>query len=276
MKIRGFSVVTGAKHARYFEEHCLRSACQEENLRALRDVEFEWHVYTDAPRLRLPDTLHFVVKPAVEQTVALMEAVASCQERDQRLLMAPPDTFFGDGSLRSLIECAYGHDTSVAAPHVRVVATEFERRLPAGRVPNPELVSIAFDSLHGSWKDSFVGKNPSRSFFGGVVVKQINEKLYVVQHMLPTYFLARFLEEDVKFFERGQSQDWDWRWPEYTALDGRHRVICSSDAFFAVELTDPGSNLAELSPKRPVVDDFYESCVHNLVNRQMLCVFRRA
>lgn len=282
MKIFGFSYVTGENFIRYLNEICGWSLLQEENGNALRDTEFVWDVYTDIPAaIRLGD-MRVRLHPAANYMHALRNHVRRCHAEAAWMMMLPPDTFFGDGSISNLIASAYIDNACLAAPHVRVIDREFiaaiESRKAAGlrSLRNDELVSLAFETLHETWKSSFVDSNPSLTFHGGVLIKKLSEKIHVVQHLLPTYYLCKFIEEDLAYFDAANPRYWDWDFPSHAVAKGRHRVLCSSDLFFAAELTGAGRNLTPYVPPQTPADLFEASALHNVVNRFMMCTLRQA
>jgi hypothetical protein len=277
LKVKGFTYVQGARYNEWFHQILKRSLWQGSNLQALRSVDFSWDIYSDQPQRSEAPEFPVNQQQAEGMIECLRRTIRRCFHENARLLMLLPDFYFGDGSLHNLFECAYVGGTCIAAPHLRVDSESFRRHLPPGDVANAELVGLVLKCPWKGTRQFFINSDPSLTYFGGVLIKRLDECLYVMQHMLPNYFLAAFLKDDVEYFERATSlMAWDWDWPSKVAREGRHRVVCSSDLFFMAEVTDDDGSKTFTSPPMTHADSFYESKVHNRFNKAMLCTLRAA
>jgi len=177
---------------------------------------------------------------------SLKGAIRHCIEQRCRLLLVMPDTLIANGGISNMRSYARGKPVSVAAPHLRVTAFPQHRKT----LKAADLVSHALNSKpHQSVSDSFSDKdNGTRK--GGISLTRINDHLTTIIHYLPTVYLAWFEESDAAFFDRAIAfRDWDHEWDAHLDREGRLRVVCDSEFFFAIELTEPGMNLIEITPE---------------------------
>lgn len=243
-----------------------------------------WRVYTTSEEeaAHIPAGAPAEVTPVIVRDMrgALLDCMRHCVKTGSVFLMAPPDTYFGKGSLDNLLSIAANDDACICGVHVRVLTDEFLAHLEKageGCIANDQLVKTAFSMLHASWSDSFASCDPSRSFHGGVVVQRLAAQTYVVQHHLPTCHLARFTPSDLEFFRNAQLRDWDWVWPNKLFQENRYRYVGSSDVFFAVECTGPANSLTPLRERgNAPLDQFEITLPANHANRCFYAVLRAA
>jgi hypothetical protein len=253
--IRIFSVVYGEKFCDLFERITLRSLMQP--LNATIAASAHWSIYTleeDTARLRamLPNgeittftatdkTTGEQVKSAPAGTAiahgCLIHEIQRCLAQQATMIMAPPDTFWGDGSLVNLVAVAGENNLNcIAAAHPRVNGEEFLAALPEGPIGNAELVQLALAHLHRTWREADAARPDTNSFFTGTSIRALpTPKHYAVSHRLPTCHLARFTSGDFEFFKGEMPPHggpWDHWWPAHLVRQERHRCIGSSDAFF--------------------------------------------
>lgn len=201
---------------------------------------------------------------------ALIWQIRECLKGDSRMLLLPPDSIFGDGTLKSLFTLGKETGSCVLVPHPRALPSILNEPYES----NADLVSASWKHLHRSWTDSEVGNERQNSFIGGVAWERLNEKTVSVKHLLPTPYFCDFTGDDLNFFETQLGiGSIDHVWPSMLIQQGRARYVGSSDACFIVELTDADKNL----PPAPAGQDqtkFWKNHPHNIFNHQVRCIFR--
>lgn len=291
MKLRLFTIAWNEPYLTWFEQACVRSLCWPDNLEALRAHAVEWNIYTregDIPRLRgiaeraqIPLQFHpFDMKNSSGETLqpAMVDHMRNCLQVGAAMFVAPPDTIFGEGSVKSI--CAYGqmHGICVAVPHVRMNAGAWNPGAGGdNRIwSNAELVDHAFANLHRTWQDANALSANNNSLMGGVSWRELAKGLYGVQHRLPTCYLANVDASDLEWFSRQwETGTWDHTWPAKMVKEQRQRTIASSDAAFIVELTRENDNIPPVAPCNPQIPDAYwRDLEHHYVNRNVVSVFK--
>ncbi len=295
--LRIYTAVWGEKYLDLFEKTIIRSFKWPKNYEALTNERVTWSLHTnkkDQARLiqlcKRVGVNNFEVTELDETSdpdigrVLLNhfnDEIKRCLEANARLLIAPPDSIFGDGTLRSLFINGAQEHVCVAVPHPRVIPSIFEypSRLAESlreSLSNAELVTETWNHLHRTWSEAEVGYEKINSYVGGVSWKKIAKGLYSVQHRLPTNYLLHFRPDDLQFFQ-GQIVFGaiDHLWPSKLISEQRERVIGSSDVAFICEVTDPNQNIP---PSYPYVktepDKFWRNAPHNQFFRQVQIVFR--
>ncbi len=214
---------------------------------------------------------------------AFLVEIKRCLDTGSKLLLAPPDTIFGDGTLTSLFLVGSQSEVCVAVAHPRVLPSilEYPEEIGMnGGVNNAELVSAAWRHLHKTWEQAELGFDKINSHVGGVCWKTIKKGLYSVQHRLPTNYLIHFHGSDLTYFHSGLAPQLgfgiiDHHWPSKLIQEQRQRTIGSSDSAFIVEVTKPGQNMAPYYPVyKQEPDKFWRSEPHNIFFRQVCVVFR--
>lgn len=212
----------------------------------------------------------------------LRDQIYQCQKENKRLLLAPPDTIFGDGTVANLIALGSVAGACVAVSHPRVLPTIIDdiEYLAAtrGAMSNASLVTLAMKHAHDSWKFAEIGNEKNSSFIGGIAWKQLGPGLYSVQHRLPTAYFVDFNTTDWDFWW-GQVSfgSWDHRWPaENLIRQERQRLVGSSDACFIVEVTEWDKNVPPNHVDNQVRDEdaYWNAHYHNEINRQTTVIYR--
>ena len=201
-----------------------------------------------------------------------------------RMLMAPPDTIFGDGTIPSMLAIGAGPSTAVSVAHMRVLPSVLEEigvvGATRGAIENPHLVTLAMKHAHDSWKFAEIGHERNTSFSGGIAWKSLGPGLYSIQHRLPTPYLVDFNHADFDFFWGQVSWGgWDHRWPaENLIRQERQRYVGSSDACFIVELTEWDKNVPpewdKPGDRGNQPDAYWGQHYHNGINRQVNVIWR--
>lgn len=292
----------GQKYVDLFEKTIIRSFAWPLNKKALNNERVTWSIHTtkedstkviqlcrrldinDFNLTLLPDEMF---EAGADQGLYLLRQFCNeidlCLKENARLLIAPPDSIFGDGTLPALFKAGQQNETCVAVPHPRVLPSIFE--YPSELAPslgasltNAQLVTEAWRNLHKTWSEAELGFEKINSYVGGVQWKKLSPNLYSVQHRLPTNYLIHFTPSDLQFFSQQISFGAiDHLWPTKLIQEQRERVVSSSDACFIVEVTDPKQNIPPCYPfnkKEP--DRFWRNAPHNAFFRQVNIIFRGA
>ena len=298
--LRIYTALWGQKYIDLFEKTIIRSFSWPKNREALANENVTWSIHTNkkdvAKIIQLCKRTGVENYEVTELSVELdgghpdigaillgqfKSEISRCLETNSRLLIAPPDSIFGDGTIPSLLSTANQEGVCVAVPHPRTLPSIFEypsRYCESLKetLTNSELVTETFNNLHRTWSEAEVGFDRINSYVGGVCWRKINKGLYSVQHRLPTNYLLHFIPSDLQFFEKqicfGAI---DHLWPTKLIQEERERVVGSSDVAFICEVTDPKQNIPPNYPyKKAEPDRFWRSAPHNSFFRQVNCIFR--
>lgn len=292
MKLQILTSVWGQHHVDLFINTTLRSLTFLNNQEALRQTEAVWNIFTNEEsmyeleravthhhpsvtlKLRSKKDLRAYIDPVQASVIWQIE---ECLKTDSRLLIAPPDTIFGDNSVHNLLTIGREKGSVVVVPHPRVLptfVTEFNQNLDKYQ-PNHMLVSLAWKHLHRSWSEAKRGCVNQSSYIGGVEWDYLSHNLYSVTHRLPSPYLIDFTEEDLQYFKSAISfGHFDHMWPGDILIPrGRQRFVGSSDAVFICEVTDADKNVPPVIDNQPS-EGFWRNHVHNQHNAQIRCIFR--
>lgn len=280
------TVFWGPKHLDVFKRGLLRSLNLPQNKEAISCSP--WNVFTDQPRELLGDLpANAVVRDLSNLRTytdpiqaALVWQINECLVKKSKLLLAPPDTIFGDGSIENLVKLSRNHGDCVLSPHPRVLPSILDKALPSSR---SELVTLAWEHLHKSWTHAEQGHKENSSFIGGVTWQRLDSSI-AVTHLLPTVYLADFLPEDLEYFKTAISfGDWDHTWAikllgfdtnGRMTLPNRVRYAASSDIAFICEVTDADKNIPSYHHDHPKDGSFWKDHAHNRINRGIIATFR--
>lgn len=238
------------------------------------DIKFEAHIlptiYLDNGRMAPPPYL--LHQPIQAQMVTCLNTVS-------KLLMIPPDTVFGEGTLANIMKLGELPGTCVAVPHMRVYQHALHH-IGAEPISNSKLCNIAFETMHPSWISSEKDVEGTCSFWSGVRWEKLEEKLWSITHRIPTIYLASFTGHDHAFWQsQAAFGGWDHRWPgECLIRQGRQRMPGSSDACMIVEITGPGDNIPPKTPPEALQqfppDAYWVDTLHAEHNRQIQFIMR--
>lgn len=285
--IRILSIAYGYPFCEFLDTITLRSILRQPLNRAAAQGAM-WSIYTNVEGAeRVREAMGFApyeittIDVSGHQSEILHHCVIAeakkCVALGATLIMAPPDSFWGDGSLANLIAVAGTRaDLCVAAPHVRVEQGPFLKNLPPeGVLSNPQLVTLALATLHRVWRECDPDQPTLNTPFSGHTLRKLPVPgHYSVCHMIPTPYLARFTQADVDFLEASSPDSWDHRWPLLLVEQDRQRVIGSSDGFFLAELTNPLTHFPPMVPRAEWEDYFNAIATHSRVNRNMISIWR--
>lgn len=284
--IRMFSIAYGDKFLEWFEHACVNSLSWPKNRAALQAVE-TWDIWTTpqhAPRARaiaaklgVPITMHPEMSGVREQLITgLVGQLDLCVKSKSSMLWVSPDSVFGDGTIRTLLDIGSAPGVCVALPPLRVNAEGFLQAMGPGPVSNARLVKIAFERLHQGFIDGEITKSLTNSFVSGVSWRTLEEGLYAVTHLLPSAYFLQPIESDVEWFRRKPKfGGYDHRFPQLLVEAQRQRVIGSSDAGFVVELTREGIDTPQITARDFMKPDNYcQDGAHIRANRNVMCIWR--
>lgn len=298
-----YTALWGAKHLDWFKRGCLASLCWPRNKKALegciwnflthREHEEEIRALVTAAGftpyfLFIENTSYvegvgWVETKHVNNSVVLINGLRvqmlQCINNRKKMLLAPPDTIFGEGTIPNLLRSGELEYTCVAVPHPRVLPDLLGQISPDRPLSNESLVTESFKHLHDSWLKAEKGLEDNSSFMSGVVWEELSPSVYLVSHRLPTVYLADFLIEDheIAWGTVGFGY-YDHIWPGYIEKNNRIRYPGGSDACYIVEITEKDANVPPKTPPevkdKVPYDHFFRDLTHNRFFRQCQYVFR--
>lgn len=293
--VRIYTAVWGNKYLNLLKDTLLRSFKWPLNLEAIRNEKTTWSIHTKeedigeieklSKLLPVDNVEIYTIDKAIKRQgehvnmgAVLLESftheIEKSIEEDSKILIAPPDSIFGDGTLENLFTLGEQKGVCVAVAHPRVIPSIFKGL--GSPLHNSKLVSLAFDNLHTTWTEAELSDKFINSYVGGVVWQRVEENLYRVQHRLPTCYLIHFDKSDLDFYKKqicfGAI---DHTWPTKLFPEERIRYVGSSDMCFICEVTAPCQNIP---PKYPVdktePDRFWRNAYHNQMFRQFFVTYR--
>lgn len=287
MGLQLLTTVWGKEHVEMFKLVSLKSLSWPKNLSALRELKAKWNIFTDDDSVKelskaMPVGVHFNIQSItrlrdyIDQVQsAYVWQIRECLKSNDRLLIAPPDTIYGDGSVTNLWKMGRDQHSVVVVPHSRA-HPEILKEIEDPK-SNSELVLLCLKHLHGCWTHAEIGHENQNMFGTGMEWQKLEPNLLSVTHLLPTPYLVHFTEEDLDYFKNTSgSGHYDHRWPgDILIRQGRQRYCGSSDAAFMVELTDRYKNLS-LSDMSAPKREFRYKWPHNEMNKQIQMSFRGA
>ncbi len=310
MNFNLFTMVYGSHYVELFKRACFRSMNWPLNQETVRGRI--WNIYTKHEHFEefkeifkdsvfklqlfpITDTLSISGCGLVKTSQCDAGVILLCGLRHQimysiqnasRMLLAPPDTIFGDGTIANLLKIGSGQQTCVAVAHPRVLPGILDEidllGATRGSLSNASLVTLAMKHAHDSWEGCEVGNPKMMNLLGGISWKSLEPGLYSVQHRLPTHYLCDFNESDWNFWWSMSSFGaFDHRWPaENIIRQERQRYVGSSDSCFIVEVTEWDKNVPPefdkslLNGSIPLEDACVFGNYHNAINRQFSVIWR--
>lgn len=300
-----FTMMYGQHYIDLFKRATFRSLCWPKNKAALDGCD--WHIYTRPEHFAELEGLfkdsQFKLKLfAIEDSMrvagcgfvktsqcdggvillnGLRQQIEICLKTGSKLLLAPPDTLFGDGTIPNLLILGQPKYSCVGVAHPRVLPKVLDQieylGATEGALNNRKLVKMALEHSHDSWKFAEIGHKNNNSYVGGIAWSKLSDNLVSVTHRLPTPYLLDF-----------HPHDWDYWWGtvSFGALDHswpgdrlirqeRFRYAGSSEACFIVEITDYDKNVPPIvEHKQDLGDMYWGDRVHHSVNRLFNVIWR--
>ena len=283
MRVRLSTLVFGRTYLEHFKRS-VKSLTWPKNRKALEGAV--WSVHTDLPEkvLGILEPLGFETEIHPAQPVnshaavgmlllkTLVTDLEKCVGGDA-LLTAQPDTIFGEGTIKTLVEIGSEGMNAIAVSHPRVKVETF----PVLTEPtsNARLVRLAFEHLHEGWQACNLKADENNCFMGGVGWREIDQDLYAISVRIPTTYFVRPRGSDIDFLKTCKHGGWDHVWPAHLVEQQRHRLIGSSDAAFMVELTDLNRRGAlTRSARIDELDAYKFNLDHHRTNRNSLVIWR--
>ncbi len=238
------------------------------------DIKFEPHMIPD-----IKDQLGRIAPAPYVLHAPILEEMVLCLNNAQKLLMLPPDTIFGDGTISNILRIGEAPGTCVAVPHMRVYP-HMLHHITDEPVDNLTLCKAAFETMHPSWISAEKGHPETNSFWSGVSWEQVTPGLYSVTHRLPTVYLASFNGQDHAAWQNYSTFGaWDHRLPGETMVrQERLRMPGSSDLAMIAEITGPGDNIPPKTPPEVLAqqgpDGYWTDTLHAGHNRQFQFTMR--
>lgn len=288
-KARMLTLVWGQPYIDWFERACVQSLEKPQNLSALQEGVSVWDISTRpedksvvkdiATRLNIPIEFHLDPMGTPDQHGEILQrelisAMKRCQPSDEALLLIPPDSIFGDGTIRTLCVLGQPRHVCIAVPHVRVKPSILN--IPWRANSNANLVAATWQNLHRTWIECDTSRKMTNTYAGGCCWTKISDGLYGVSHRLPTTYYARFNDTDLIWWDaQVKINVWDHAWPSKTVAETRHRLVSSSDAAFIAEVTPDFSNIPPCTPCDPEEPDkYWGRAAHHMFNRNSISIFR--
>lgn len=293
MKFQILTIFWGEPYFSWFLRGCLRSLSFPKNKQAIMENCSAWNVFCDDaqneqvrevmrinfPKLNIKVRSTDELRAFVDQHQAAMcIQIDECLKAKERLLLAPPDTVFADGTIPNLLKLGRERNSCVAVAHPRVLPDILgDISILEIQDPAPLIYRIWNEGyLHQSWADAEIGHPRQNSFIGGVRWEELEPNLFSITHHLPTVYLADFTDEDLMYFKTCTGfGHWDHMWPSDILIkQARQRYVGSSDGAFICEITHKEKNIPPV--KDGNTDQFWRGFPHNLQNRMTNVIFRGA
>lgn len=275
-------------HIELFQKTALRSLAWEDNRAALQRIKAVWNIFCDDTKKmeKICKKSELDIKFNIQGTEKLRDYIDQVQsaniwqmkesiETGDKVLLAPPDTIFGDGTVDGLLQAGQDQESVVVVPHPRVLPKILDDTFLPNGFNNEMLVAASWEYLHDSWVHAERGHPNQSSYVGGVEWWKFGD---IIQgtHRLPSPYLIQFTKEDLQYFQAAISfGHFDHMWPGDILLPrGRQRYVASSDSCFIVEITEADKNVPPIIENQPKTG-FWRSNPHNINNAMITFTFRR-
>src|ERR1044072_2595786 len=122
MRLQILTIVWGEKHIDLFKETVFNALSLRENLEALKYSEATWNIFTDDESIEKINALDIPIQTKVRSKkdlrayidpvqAATIWQIEECISSKSKLLLAPPDTIFGDKSVDRLLRAGSEPDS---------------------------------------------------------------------------------------------------------------------------------------------------------------------
>jgi len=285
MKVHIFSVVWG-KHCEWWRDCASRALVWPRNAAALAECDVLIDAFVEEPFVKTVwdfaakhgfRTRISLIKPGGPQmqNACLRGALEHAVNEGAVMILMPGDVIFGDGTIPSLLRIiGHGKNRAVAAAHARVAPGAFLKAWTGEPMGNAELVRAAMATLHPDMASCKLPEGKNAAWHFGVGWGELGENLFSVTNHLPTIHAIDPMREDVTHYESAKPGEWDHEFPSTLLAADRYRLVGSSDAAFAAELS-PKPKSGRHFDEHPV-DSYKTAKPHNLVNKSAMCIWRAA
>lgn len=303
-----FTMMYGKEYIETFKKACFRSINYPKNLASVRDKT--WAIYTKkehfAELIELFKNAPFKLElHAIEESMrvagcgfiktsqcdsgvillnGLRTQILFCIKNNYKMLLAPPDTIFGDGTIPNILALGKDPGVCVGVAHARVHPTVLDHLeyigATTGAPTNADLVSMLKEHAHASWEFAEIGHKNNNSFVGGIAWSRLSDSLISVQHRLPTPYLMSFDASDWSFWWGTVSFGaLDHTWPgDRLYKQERFRYCGSSDACMILEITEKDKNVPPIVEKEALEDKigdaYWGDRTHHSINRLFNVIWR--
>ncbi len=238
------------------------------------DIKFEPHLIPD-----IKDQLGNIAPAPYVLHKPILDEMVLCLNSASKLLMLPPDTIFGDGSISNILRTGEAPGTCVVVPHVRVLP-HLLNYIEDKALDNYALAGLVMETMHKSWINAEKGSPETNSFWSGVSWEKLDTGLISITHRIPTIYLASFTGQDHAAWQNYATFGaWDHRLPGETMVrQERLRMPGSSDVAMIAEITGPGDNIPPKTPPEVLAqqgpDGFWTDTGHSAHFRQSQFILR--
>jgi hypothetical protein len=273
----------GKRYVDLFEQACAKSLNWPLNREAAKRFQ-AWDLWTTpeeakrvkdiASRLGVPLCMYPTMNVSTMKAnfQALVGEIELCEARGAAFLFAAPDSIFGDGSVRSLLEIGEPPRVCVAAAPMRVresVLGDMNEPLS-----NSVLVGLGFKHMHRIFADAKIGDR-TNTLSTGISWKPIGEGLYALQYRHYSAYYMTPEKSDVDWFRKNpRLGHYDSKFPETLIPEQRQRVVGSSDAVFVAEVTPDSRPLPPVTQATAEPDKYEGNLAHHVANRGLTCIWR--
>ncbi len=298
-QIRPFTALWGDKHFDWFVNGCLKSLAWPKNKEELAGCSWGFLTRKEDVK-RIQDAVTSAgIKPAnfdfytfdegfdqnphfggVYLKEALVKEIGWCLNFNAQTIIIPPDSIYGDGTIKNIRTVGEQKDSVVFVVHPRTHPDILDM-LNEKPLTNANLVHAVFDGrLHKTWSEAQVGLAQTNSWLGGVSWTYLDENLYSCTHLLPTPYLINWVPEDIVYWRQQiHFGEIDHAWSGAMLIPSqRQRLIGSSDGAFIVEITESDNNIPPVTYAREGDPTAFfrdkENRPHNIVNRMQSIIFR--
>ena len=285
MKVRIFTIAFGEHYLDWFERGLVRSLMWPKNRAAIRGWVEAYDVWTTAgsadqarwiaERVGVPVDLHIL---GGTDRAALFPALMAQMELcvGKAFIFAGPDILFGDGTIGHLIEAGRVPGICVSFMPLRVNEPGFIEGMDGEPYSNARLVKYGMSRAHRGFTDGEATRERTNSYHSGMSWRTLSEGLYAVTGRCPSAFYMQPSRRDIKWFlDRPKFGNYDHQFGKVLVDAQRQRVIGSSDAAFAVEVTPLAAGVAPMETTDPNDPDrFNQDLSHYAANRNVLAIWR--
>lgn len=213
------SVAYGEKYKDYLYDVAVPSLTHDIDLLGAEGWEVEHSVYENFMEMLRIETMN-------------------CEDRSAYFFMAPPDVIWSKWSLYNLAGMIEHLNCGISVPHFRV-ASDFRCLYP---IESQDLLSQAMAQAHSTFLESFDTAPENQCHFG-YSLRWVNRNILTMRHNIPSIAMIKLNQFDYEAFEEYAKHidpvtQWDRAFINKLIIEGRFKIVGSSDMAFCVELTE--------------------------------------